>query len=69
MALFDKKTEPTAREFRAYLQEQYDVAEGNRQRMNIANKAAEGNRYAHTARWLEAAMQEVDDFLRAEARK
>lgn len=63
MTLFKK--EPTALEFRAYLQEQYDVAEANRQRMNIANKSTEANRYAHTAQWLQAAMQEVDDFLSA----
>ncbi|GAA4000760.1 hypothetical protein GCM10022279_25760 [Comamonas faecalis] len=63
MALFKK--EPTALEYRAYLQEQYDVAEANRQRMNIANKATAANSYAHTARWLQAAMQEVDDFLSA----
>ena len=61
MALFKK--EPTALEFRAYLQEQYEVAEGNRQRMNIANKPTNATRYAHTARWLEAAIAEVDEFL------
>lgn len=65
MALFDKKTEPTLLEFRAHLQEQCDIVEGNRQRMNIANKSAEGNRYAHTAKWLQAVVQEIDDFLRA----
>ncbi len=65
MALFDKKTAPTVLEFRAHLQEQYDIAEGNRQRMNIANNPADAHRYAHTARWLEAVMQEVDDFLRS----
>lgn len=57
------KKEPTAREFRAYLQDQYDVAEGNRQRMNIANNPTQASRYAHTARWLEAAIAEVDAFL------
>ena len=67
MAIFKK--EPTALEFRACLQEQYDVAEANRQRMNIANKSSDANRYAHTARWLQAAMEEVDDFLSVQGNK
>lgn len=65
MALF--KNAPTVLEFRAYLQEQHDVAEANRQRMNLANEPAQADRYAHTARWLDAAIAEVDSFLNIRA--
>lgn len=63
MGLLRTKKEPTAREFRAYLQEQLDLADGNRQRMLIAGNSALTGRYSHTARWLEAAISEVDVFL------
>ena len=65
--MLGKKTEPTAREFRAYLVDQRDTFEINAQRFAMDGHAAEAARANNAAVWLENVVAELDEFLESKS--